>query len=81
MPSQASPFFLRRRFGGGLMSFSSRSLRTRDLERAIELRGELFAHIRKHGEFVASRRDDPGISRLLVPVSSAVAAAWWLVDA
>jgi hypothetical protein len=38
-----------------------RSLRTRDLERAIELRDELFAHIREHGEFVAPRR--PGIER------------------
>ena len=38
-----------------------RSLRTRDLERAIELRDELFAHIHKHGEFVAPRR--PGIER------------------
>jgi hypothetical protein len=58
-----------------------RSLRTRDLERATELRDELFAHIREHGEFVPTRREDPGISRLLVPVSSAVAAAWWLIDA
>jgi len=38
-----------------------RSLRTRDLERAIELRDELFAHIHKHGEFVAPRRS--GIER------------------
>ncbi len=44
-----------------------RSLRTRDLERAIELRDELFAHIREHGEFVATRREDPGFLRLLVP--------------
>ena len=58
-----------------------RSLRTRDLERAIELRDELFAHIREHGEFVASRREDPGISRMMVPVSSAVAAPWWVVGA
>jgi len=58
-----------------------RSLRTRDLQRAIELRDELFAHIREHGEFVASRREDPGISRLLVPVSSAVAVPWWVVGA
>lgn len=58
-----------------------RSLRTRDLERAIELRDELFAHITEHGEFVPTRREDPGISRLQVPVSSAVAAPWWVVGA
>ena len=34
-----------------------RSLRTRDLEEAIRLRDELFAHIREHGEFVAPRKD------------------------
>ncbi len=33
-----------------------RSLRTRDLERAIQLRDELFAHIREHGESVAPRQ-------------------------
>ena len=32
-----------------------RSLRTRDLGRAIKLRDELFAHIREHGESVARR--------------------------
>ena len=58
-----------------------RSLRTRDLERALELRDELFAHIREHGEFVASRREDPGFSRMMVPVSSAIAAPWWVVGA
>jgi hypothetical protein len=58
-----------------------RSLRTRNLERAIELRDELFAHIREHGEFVPTRRDDPGISRLLVPRSEPIAAPWWLVGA
>jgi hypothetical protein len=58
-----------------------RSLRTRDLERAIELRDELFAHITEHGEFVPTRREDPGISRLLVTRSEPMAAAWWLVGA
>jgi hypothetical protein len=58
-----------------------RSLRTRDLERAIELRDELFAHIREHGEFVASKREDPGFSRLLMASETPVAPAWWLVDA
>ena len=58
-----------------------RSLRTRDLERAIELRDELFDHICEHGEFVPTRREDPGISRLEVPASSAVAAPWWVVGA
>ena len=36
-----------------------RSLRTRDLERAIQLRDELFAHIRDHGEPVPPRRKSP----------------------
>ena len=58
-----------------------RSLRSRDLERAIELRDELFAHIREHGEFVASKREDPGFSRLLRASETPVAPAWWLVDA
>jgi len=34
-----------------------RSLRTRNLEEAIRLRDELFAHIREHGEFVAPLKD------------------------
>ena len=58
-----------------------RSLRTRDLERAIELRDELFAHIREHGEFVASKPEDPGFSRLLVPRSEQIVTAWWPVGA
>ncbi len=58
-----------------------RSLRTRDLEQAIALRDELFAHIREHGEFVASRREDPGVSRLLMASVMPVAAAWWRVGA
>jgi hypothetical protein len=43
-----------------------RSLQTRDLERAIALRDELFAHIRAHGEFVVPRRS--GIERLEGPM-------------
>lgn len=62
-----------------------RSLRTRDLERAIGLRDELFAHIREHGEFVAPRRKDggglDGVSRLRVASSADVALASWLVGA
>ena len=58
-----------------------RSLRTRDLERAIQLRDELFAHIREHGEFVPSRRDAPGLSRLLMASATPVAPAWWRVGA
>jgi hypothetical protein len=55
-----------------------RSLRTRDLERAIELRDELFAHIREHGEFVPSR--NPDILRLCLPDSvSAVGPSMWCV--
>lgn len=60
-----------------------RSLRTRDLERAIQLRDELFAHIREHGEFVAPRRKDgdglDGFSAMRFPCS--VSPAWWLVGA
>ncbi len=51
-----------------------RSLRIRDLDRAIHLRDELFAHIREHGESVATRREDPGFLRLLVPTSWPVCA-------
>ena len=58
-----------------------RSLPTRDLERAIQLRDELFAHIRAHGEFVPSRRDSPGLSRLLMASVTPVAPAWWRVGA
>ncbi len=49
-----------------------RSLRTRDLERAIGLRDELFTNLRDHGEFVASRR--PDILRFCVLDASHVAA-------
>ena len=60
-----------------------RSLRTRDLERAIELRDELFAHIREHGEFVAPRRgggDGSGhVSALRMPDAMSAASSWWPV--
>jgi hypothetical protein len=57
-----------------------RSLRTRDLEQAIRLRDELFAHIGEHGEFVPSR--NPDILRLCVPDSvsaSSVGPSMWCV--
>ena len=62
-----------------------RSLRTRDLERAIALRDELFAHIREHGEFVAPRRKESGglqgFSALPMPRSGTIEAPAWLVGA
>ena len=55
---------------------------------ATDNKGQIFAHvrglaatIREHGEFVASKREDPGFSRLVVPRSEPVAFAWWLIDA
>jgi hypothetical protein len=55
-----------------------RSLRTRDLERAIQLRDQLFDSIRERGEFVPSR--NPDILRLCVPDSvSAVGPSMWCV--
>lgn len=60
-----------------------RSLRTRDVERAIKLRDELFAHIRGHGEFVAPRRRDVGGVEDFSAMRGlrSVAPAWWLVGA
>lgn len=62
-----------------------RSLGTRDLERAIELRDELLAHIREHGEVVAprgGRGDGSGhVSALRMPDSMSVASSWWPVGA
>ncbi len=53
-----------------------RSLGTRDLERAIRLRDELFARIREHGEPVAPRRRDPGGPLCLAVAHSAGCAGW-----
>lgn len=62
-----------------------RSLRTRDLERAITLRDELFEHIREHGEFVAPRRKDvdglQGFLPLRMPPSGSIASPLRLVGA
>ncbi|MFM8708218.1 MAG: hypothetical protein ACKOHK_09085 [Planctomycetia bacterium] len=62
-----------------------RSLRTRDLERAIALRDELFAQIREHGQVVPPRRKDAdglqGFLPLQIPPSGSITSPPWLVGA